>query len=64
ELEGLPRLVAEFGPPLLAAPLAQLSPWLPALEGGGAATLVRGALWATGSVALLLAVFRRVELRD
>jgi hypothetical protein len=64
-LEGAPRLVAEFGPPFLAAPLAELAAWAPVLEerSFGEPSL-RAAVWAAASVAALLALFRRVELRD
>jgi len=64
-LDGAPRLVAEFGPPFLAAPLSQLTPWAPLLaERTVGDPSLRAAVWAAASVALLLALFRRVELRD
>jgi ABC-type transport system involved in multi-copper enzyme maturation permease subunit len=64
-LEGVPRLVAELGPPFLAAPLAELSAWSPQLaERSVGEPILRAAVWAAASVALLLALFRRVELRD
>ncbi len=64
-LEGSARLVADLGPPFLAGPVAALAGW-----GGPLAELpleapwVRGVAWALGAVTLLLAVFRRIELRD
>ena len=64
-LEGAPRLVAEFGPPFLTAPLAQLTAWAPLLaERSVGEPSLRAAVWAAASVTLLLALFRRVELRD
>jgi hypothetical protein len=64
-LEGAPRLVAELGPPFLAAPLAQLAAWVPLLgERSGGEPTLRALVWAAASVTLLLALFRRVELRD
>lgn len=64
-LGGLPRLVVELGPPLLGAPLAELAAWAPQLgERVGGAPLLRAGGWAALSVAVLLALFRRVELRE
>jgi ABC-type transport system involved in multi-copper enzyme maturation permease subunit len=64
-LEGTARLVAELGPPFLAAPLAQLATWVPVLgERSSSEPTLRALVWAAASVTLLLALFRRVELRD
>lgn len=54
-----------WGPPLGTAILFALSPWvgLDANDGQAAAVLARLGLWAAGSVALVAAAFRRLELR-
>jgi hypothetical protein len=64
-LEGTARLVAELGPPFLAAPLAQLATWVPVLgERSSSEPTLRALAWAAASVTLPLALFRRVALRD
>jgi hypothetical protein len=65
ELSGVAYVVDRFGPPLGTALVQALGPWIgkpPASLGQGGATL-RLVLWAAASVALLLAAFRRVEIR-
>jgi ABC-type transport system involved in multi-copper enzyme maturation permease subunit len=67
-LEGPLRLAIEAGPPLLQTPLVLLAPWMPeellASAGPTGTGLLRAALWAAGSTALLLGVFSRLELRS
>jgi hypothetical protein len=65
ELSGIAYAVDRFGPPLGTALMQALGPWVgrpPASLGQGDTTL-RLVLWATASVALLVAAFRRVEIR-
>jgi hypothetical protein len=65
ELAGIAYAVDRFGPPLGTALMQALGPWVgrpPASLGQGDTTL-RLVLWATASVALLIATFRRVEIR-
>lgn len=63
-LAGSGGWMERFGPPLGTALLFAVSPWtsveLPL--GGYVAVALRLALWAVGSVLLLLAAFRRLEL--
>ncbi len=63
-LDGVLGAVDRWGPPLLAAlvlPLAEWAPWLP-IRGHSVEIALRLGLWAVSGVALLLAVFRRVDL--
>ena len=62
---GLLGLVDRWGPPLFAAvvlPLAEWAPWLP-IHGHAVEIAIRLGLWALSGVALLLVVFRRIDLR-
>jgi hypothetical protein len=62
EPSGALGLVARYGPAFAAAPARALDPWLAGVAlGPPGPVLARAALWAAGSVALLLAAFRRVE---
>jgi ABC-type transport system involved in multi-copper enzyme maturation permease subunit len=65
EFSGPIGALAANGPPLAAAPIAALAPWLgpEAPEGVNVALVTARALaWAVASAVLLVAVFRRVEL--
>jgi hypothetical protein len=60
---GLLLALDRFGPPLLTALVVPLAPWLESVSfpaAGGVA--LRLAAWALASVALLVLVFRRIEL--
>lgn len=63
-LGGFGAALDRFGPPLLSATLQPLAPWLePAGVNGDPAELaLRLALWAGASVALLVALARRIEI--
>ena len=65
ELSGMAYVVDRFGPPLGTALVQALGPWVgkPATPLGQGDTTLRLVLWATASVALLIAAFRRVEIR-
>jgi hypothetical protein len=63
-LPGLLETLDRFGPPLGTAVFAATAAWNPHVEAAGAvaAALGRLALWAGGSLALLLVAFRRTEI--
>lgn len=64
-LDGVLGLVDRWGPPLVAAvmlPLAEWAPWLP-IRGHAVEIALRLGAWAFSGVALLLLVFRRIDLR-
>jgi hypothetical protein len=64
--EGLLGVIARFGPPLATAIALALSPWIDAVTLAAAPQeiVLRHGVWAAASIALLWAVFRRLELRD
>jgi hypothetical protein len=64
ELGGAAAVIDRFGPPLLSGALLPLAAWLdPAVVAGDpAAVALRLALWAAASVALLVALVRRIEI--
>jgi ABC-type transport system involved in multi-copper enzyme maturation permease subunit len=65
-LGGVMGAVDRFGPPLFRAIAAAVAPWNPHVDPGNA--FVRAmtglALWAAGSVALLVVMFRRREIES
>jgi hypothetical protein len=58
--------IDRFGPPLCTSIAVALSPWIDevGVPGSPAEIAIRHAVWAAASIALLSAVFHRVELRD
>jgi ABC-2 type transport system permease protein len=64
--DGVMGAIDLFGPPLCASIAVALSPWIDqvSIPGSPEEIAIRHALWAAASVALLVAVFRKVELRD
>ena len=64
--EGLLGALDRFGPPLCTAIALALSPWIDevSLTAAPAEIALRHGVWAAASIALLWAVFRRLELRD
>lgn len=66
EASGWLRAIDQVGPPLGSSIALALAPWLEtgrALQGDLLAVLLRLAAWAIGSLAALVLVFRRIELR-
>jgi ABC-type transport system involved in multi-copper enzyme maturation permease subunit len=63
---GVMGAIDRFGPPLCSSIAVALSPWITEVGVPGSPTEIatRHALWAAASVALLWALFRRIELRD
>ena len=64
--DGVMGAIDLFGPPLCTSIAVALSPWIDevSIPGSPEEIAIRHALWAAASVALLVAVFRSVELRD
>jgi hypothetical protein len=64
--DGVMGAIDLFGPPLCSSIVVALSPWIHevGLPGSPEEIAARHALWAAASVALLVAVFRRVEIRE
>lgn len=64
--EGALGVIDRFGPPLCTAIALALAPWIEAVTLDVPATEIalRQGVWAAASIALLWAVFRRLELRD
>lgn len=64
ELDGMSALLDRFGPPLGSALAHSLAPWIDRLPPGSPAEpAFRLCAWAAGSTALLIAAFRRLEIR-
>jgi hypothetical protein len=65
-LGGVTGAVDRFGPPLFRAIAAAVAPWNPHVDAGNtwSRAMLGLALWAVGSVAALLAVFRRREIES
>jgi ABC-type transport system involved in multi-copper enzyme maturation permease subunit len=66
ELEGAARVLQHLTPPLATAVVLALGPWLApnAPDVDLIVVCLKLAVWAVASMALLLAVFRRVEIRS
>jgi hypothetical protein len=66
DLSGIALAVDRLGPPLASGILLALAGWIgPSFEmqGSGIWVALRAAAWALASAALLVAAFRRIELR-
>jgi len=63
---GVMGAIDRFGPPLCTSIALALSPWIDEVRvpGSPLELAIRHGVWAVASIALLWAVFRRVELRD
>lgn len=66
QLEGAGQVLQHFTPPLATAIVLALGPWLApnAPDVDPVIVCLKLAVWAVASMALLLAVFRRVEIRS
>ena len=66
ELEGAARVLQHLTPPLATAVVLALGPWFAphALDVDPIVVCLKLAVWAVASMALLLAVFRRVEIKS
>ena len=64
--DGAMGAIDRFGPPLCTSIAVALSPWIGdvGVPGSPEEIAIRHAFWAAGSIVLLVAVFRRVEVRD
>jgi hypothetical protein len=64
--DGAMGAIDRFGPPLCSSIAVALSPWMGevTVPASPAEIAIRHSIWAAASIALLWAVFRRVELRD